>query len=54
MIRKHTYCFRYRDLDRNICYAWIEAISEGAAKLKFENEVSDCVSVLEIRETFNW
>ena len=54
MAQRHTYCFRYKNKYYKICYIWIEAINEDVAKLKFEQECTDCIKLIDIKETFNW
>ena len=54
MATKHTYCFTYKDIDFDICYIWIEAINEDVARIKFNEEATDALRLLSIRETFNW
>ena len=54
MAKKHTYCFRYKDINYKLCFIWIEAFSLDGAKIKFEYEAPDCFKLIDVRETFNW
>lgn len=54
MTNKHTYCFIYKNIDFDICYAWIEAINQDVAKIKFKEETPECFKLMEIQETFSW
>ena len=54
MSKKHTYCFRYKDIKGNLCFIWIESFSLDGAKIKFNYEATDCFKLIDIQETFNW
>lgn len=54
MVKKHTYCFRYYNINRDICYAWVEAPSIAAAKIIFDEQYKDCFRPIDVNETFNW
>lgn len=54
MTNKHTYCFKYRTIFFEICFAWFEAPCVEAAKEIFEEECDDCFKLESVTETFNW
>ena len=54
MANKRTFCFRYKDIDNNLCFIWIEAFSLDGAKIRFNQEATDCFKLIDIQETFNW
>lgn len=54
MTKKHTYCFRYYNIDRDICYTWIEAPNLSVAKTLFDEQHRDCFKPIDVNETFNW
>ena len=51
---KHTYCFRYFNIDKDICYVWIEALNPDVAYIKFKEECPECFKMIDMNETFNW
>jgi len=56
MARIKTYCFKYKNIDYDIVYTWIEAVSKEAAKRIFSDDVEtqDCLKIIDIYETFTW
>ena len=51
---KHTYCFRYYNIHREICYVWIEAPDVNQANDEFKKQCPDCYRPIDVNETFNW
>ena len=54
MEQKHTYCFRYYNIHKDICYVWIEARNLSIANVKFKEQCPDCFKPIDVNETFNW
>lgn len=54
MEQKHTYCFRYYNINKDICYVWIEARNLDIANVKFKEQCPDCFKPIDVNETFNW